>query len=103
MHISIGSSIGGSGYSSGGSAYGSSYSGIKGGYRSADAEDVGSSYTGSYGSYQAPVIPGPSYAVSYPSPAPQAKCGSNLLISCVPNSQIAPCSSYSAPAYSSPY
>lgn len=103
-----GGNYGGSGYSSGGNAHGggSSYAGGNGGYkyRSAEAqsEDVGSSYTGSYESYQAPV-PEPSYSLSYPSPAPQVKCGSNLLIGCTPSTQVVPCSSYSPPSYGASY
>lgn len=91
-----------SGYGGHNSGYGISYTGGKG-YRSSEAEDVGSSYSGSYSSHQAPVIPGPAYSISYPSPAPQVKCGSNLLISCTPTSQVVPCSSYSPPSYSSTY
>lgn len=83
--------------------YNSGFGG-KGSFRSAEAEDVGSSYSGNDQSYPAPVIPGPSYSFSYPSPAPQVKCGSNLLIGCSPTSQVVPCSAHNpAPAYGSSY
>ncbi len=68
------------------------------------AEDVGSPYPGSFDHHHNHHHNhGPPHGHAYPYPPPPVKCGSNLLISCKPTSQVVPCSSYSPPSYGPTY